>query len=154
MRIHANIEVEHDKHQRLQPISENKRARAKFERLAWPIWDQEHMLGVAVLWEGGREKVRLLGARWHAGGRAAALNVEQHHRDLGEIGEAEELLHQRNARTGGGSEGARAVPASADRNADRGDLILGLDEGVILFLCRRIDAIARAIALERFGQRG
>src|ERR1700677_4690429 len=68
MRIHAYVEIQHDEHQRLQALSEIKRARAEFERLAWPVGDQEHMLGVAVRCEGCSEKVRLLGARWHARG--------------------------------------------------------------------------------------
>ena len=82
------------------------------------------------------EQVRLLGARRHAGRRAAALHVEHHHRNFGEIGEAEELLHQRNARARGRGEGARAVPARADRDADGGDLVLGLDDGVVLLAGR------------------
>jgi hypothetical protein len=74
----------------------------------------------------------LLGARRHAGGGAAALHVEDHRRDFGEIGEADELLHQRDAGTGGGGEGARAVPAGADDDADRGQFVLGLHDGVAL----------------------
>ena len=63
--------------------------------------------------------------------------------NLGEIGEAEELLHQRDAGAGGRGEGARAVPGGADHHADRGELVLGLDDGVAVLLGCRIDAVAR-----------
>ena len=71
----------------------------------------------------------LLRARRHAGRGPGALHVEHHRGNFGEIGEAEEFLHQRNAGAGGGGEGARAVPAGADHHADRGEFILGLDDG-------------------------
>ena len=51
-------------------------------------------------------------------------------RDLGEVGQADELGHQRHARARRGGEGARAVPAGAGDHADRGDLVLGLHDGV------------------------
>ena len=57
--------------------------------------------------------------------------------DFGEIGEAEKFLHQRNARPRSRGEGARAVPAGADHDADRGELVLGLDDRVFVLLgCR------------------
>ena len=79
------------------------------------------------------QNVRLLRARRHAGRRAAALNVEHDGRDLGEIGETEEFLHQRDARPRRRRESARAIPAGADRHADRRDFVLGLDDRVAFF---------------------
>ena len=49
-------------------------------------------------------------------------------------------------------EGARPVPARADRHADGGDLVFRLHDGVIL-LSRSIEAVARAQAFERLGDR-
>ena len=142
MRIHADVEIEHDEDRRLQPIGEIEGERAELEGFAWPFGQQQHVLGVAVRGEGARQDVRLLRARRHAGRRAAALHVEDDERDLGEIGEAEKFLHQRNARARRGREGARAIPARADRHADRRDLVLGLNDRVALLACRAIDAQA------------
>ena len=154
MRIHADVEIEHDENRRLQPLGEVEGARRELEGFARTVRDEEDMLGVAVRGEGAQEKIRLLGAGRHAGRRSAALDVEDDDRDLGEIGEPEEFLHERDARPRGRGEGARAVPASAHRHADGGDLVLGLDNGVVLPARRRIDAKPGAIALEGFGQRG
>ena len=98
MRVHADVEIEHDEDGRLQSFGEVERARAEFERLAGSVGHQQDMLRVAVRGEGAGEEIRLLRAGRHAGRGAAALDVEHDDRDLGEIGEAEELLHQRNAR--------------------------------------------------------
>ena len=73
--------------------------------------------------------------------------------NFGEIGKAQKLLHQRDAGSRGRREGARAVPAGADHHADRGKLVLGLDDGVAVLLVA-VRAIARAMPLECFGDRG
>ena len=117
-------------HRRLQPLGEIERLRRELEALGRVLGEQQHVLGVAVRSVGAREHVRLLGARRHAGRRPAALHVDQHDRDLGEIGEPDELAHQRDAGAGGRGERARAVPAGADRDADRGELVLALDDRV------------------------
>ncbi len=111
------------------------------------------MLGVAVRGVGAGQHVGLLGARRHAGRRPTALDVEDHRRNLGEIGQPEELLHQRDARTRGRREGARAVPAGADHHADRGQLVLGLDDGELVLLGLGIHPHALAVALECLGER-
>ena len=109
MRIHADVEVEHDEHRRLQALGEIEGGGGEFEDFAGCVGDDEHVFGVAMTGEGGEQDVRLLGARRHARRRPAALDVEHHHGDLGEIGEAEKLLHQRDARSRGRRQGARAV---------------------------------------------
>ena len=110
---------------------------------------QQDMLGVAVRGIGADGQVRLLGPRRHAGRRAAALDVEDHRGDFGEIGEADEFLHQRDARAGGRGEGARAVPRRADDHADRRELVLGLDDGVAVLAGDRVDAVAPGNACRR-----
>ena len=92
--------------------------------------EQQHVLGVAVRGIGAGDDVGLLRARRHAGRRAAALDVEQHHRHLGEVGKPQELAHQRDAGPGRGRKRARAVPAAADGNADGRQLVLGLHDAV------------------------
>ena len=52
--------------------------------------------------------------------------LNMHRRYFGEISEPEEFLHQRNARTRRRGEGARAVPAGADDDADGGQFVLGI----------------------------
>ena len=54
---------------------------------------------------------------------------------------------------GGGGEGARAVPAGADDDADRGDLVFGLDDRELVLAGRLVDAQLAAVLLEAFGER-
>jgi hypothetical protein len=115
--------------------------------------EKEHVLGIAVRGVRTGEDVGLLGARRHAGRRAGALHIENHRRDFGEVGEPQKLLHQRDAGAGGGSESARAVPGGADHDADRGKLILGLDDCELVLLGRGVDAHALAVARESLGER-
>ena len=110
--VHADVEVEHDEDRCLQPVGEVERLRRQLEALGRVFREQQHVLGVAVRGIGAGDQVALLGAGRHAGRGAGALHVEDHRRDFGEVGEADELLHQRDAGAGGRGEGARAVPAA------------------------------------------
>ena len=140
--VHADVEVHHHEHRRLQRSARSKACGGEFERFMRIFREQQHMLGVAMAGIGGEQDVRLLRARRHARRRTAALDVEHHGRHFGEIGEAEEFLHQRDAGARSGGEGARAVPAGADHHADGGDLVLRLHDGEVVLLGHRIDAIA------------
>ena len=153
--VHADVEVEHDEDGRLQPVGEVEGLRGELEAFARVLGEEEHVLGVAMGGVGAGEDVRLLRAGRHAGRRAAALDVEDDRRDLGEIGEADELLHQRDAGAGGRGEGAGAVPGGADHHADRGELVLGLDDGVAV-LAGRPDRRGNfaAVLAEGLRQRG
>ena len=151
--VHADVEIGHDEDRRLQPVGEVERLRGHLEGFGRVLGEQQHVLGVAVRGVGAAQQVALLRARRHAGRGTGALHVDDHGRNLGEVGEAEELLHQRDAGAGGRREGARAVPARADHHADRGELVLGLDDGEAVLLVA-VGAVARAMALERLGERG
>ena len=74
--------------------------------------EQQDVLGVAVRGVGAGEDVALLRARRHAGRRAGALHVDDHRRDLGVVGQADQLAHQRDAGARRRGERARAVPAT------------------------------------------
>ena len=87
------------------------------------------MFGVAVGGMGAGEQVRLLGAGGHAGGRPHPLHIDEHRRNFGEVGQAKQLGHQRDARARGGGEGAGPVPRGADDDADGRQFVLGLDDG-------------------------
>ena len=118
------------------------------------LGQQQHVLRVAVRRVRARDEVRLLRARRHAGRRAAALHVEQHRRNLGEIGEPEEFLHQRNAGARRRGERARAVPRRADDHADRRQLVLGLHDRIALLARRRARRGASGTMLgEALGER-
>ncbi len=152
--VHADIEIEQDEHRRLQSIREVEGLGAEREALVGIFRKQQHVLGVAVGGIGTGDQVGLLGARRHAGGRAAALYVENHRRHLGKVGQAEEFLHQRNAGPGGGGKGARAVPCRADHHADRGQFVFGLDYGVACHAVVGVGAVLAAIAAESLDDRG
>ena len=92
--VHADIEIEHDKDRGLQPFGEIERVGCEFESLGGVFREQQHMLGVAMRGISANQDVALLGACRHAGRRTGALHVHDHGRDLGEVGEADELLHQ------------------------------------------------------------
>ena len=91
--------------------------------------DQDDVAGVAVAQEVELEDVALAGAGGQAGARPHALNVDDHDGDLGEVGHADELGHQRDARPGGRRQRPGAGPARADGHADGRQLVFGLDDG-------------------------
>ena len=134
-------------------------ARSKASLAMW-----KHSLGLAgnsrmclvSPWRGvgAGQDVPLLGARRHAGRRAGPLHVDDHRRDLGVVGQADQLAHQRDARPGGGGEGARAVPGRADHHADRRQLVLGLQDAEVALAGLGILAVLLAERLERVHHRG
>ena len=75
------------------------------------------------------EDVPLAGPGRQAGARPHALDVDDDDRDLGEVGQADELGHQRDARARGRGDRPGPGPAGADGHADGRQLVLGLDHG-------------------------
>ena len=92
--VHADVQVGHHEHRRLQPVGQVQRRGRMLETFVRVLREQQHMLGVAVRGIGAAQDVGLLRARGHAGGRPAALHVDDGHRDLGKVGQADELGHQ------------------------------------------------------------
>ena len=74
----------------------------------------------------GRDEVALRGAGRQPGGRPHALDVPDHHRDLGVVAEPDELGHQRDSRPRGGGHRPRPGPAGRQRHSHRRQLVLGL----------------------------
>ncbi len=151
--VHADIQIGHEEYRRLQPVSEVEAFRRELEALVRVLGEEQHVLGVAVRGVGAGKDVGLLRARRHAGRGAAALHVDDGHRDLGEVSEADELAHQRDPRAGRGSKRARAVPARAGDDADRRELVLGLDDRELVLAGFLVHPHLRAVELERFGER-
>ena len=84
---------------------------------------------VAVAQQVKLEDVSLAGPGGQAGAGPHPLDVDDHDRDLGEVGQADELGHERDARPGGGRQRPGPGPARADGHADGRQLVLGLDDG-------------------------
>ena len=112
------------------------------------------MLGVAVRGIGAGRDIALLRAGWHAGRRPGALDIEKNRRNFSKISQSDELLHQGNAGAGRRRKRARAVPAGADHDADRGEFVLGLDDRVFGLFGVRIDAQLGAMSGEGVRERG
>lgn len=110
------------------------------------------MLGVAVRCVGGGKDVRLLRPRGHSGRRAAALYVEDHRGNLGEISEAKKFLHQRDARTRRRRESPCTVPRRPNDHADRRKLVLRLYDGIAVLACYRVDTKLAAVLGKCFRQ--
>ena len=129
--VHADVEIGHEEDRRLQPVGEVEALRRHLEALVRILGEEEHVLGVAVRGVGARDDVGLLGARRHAGRgppRCTSMIV---------TGISAKYARPMNSlisemRAGGGGEGARAVPAGADHDADRGELVFGLDDGELV----------------------
>ena len=151
--VHPDIEVEHHEDRGLQAIRQVEGIRREVESLGRVLRKEEDMLSIAMRRVRAGDQIALLGARRHAGRGARALHIEDHRGDFGEIGKAQELLHQGNAGAGSGSEGARAVPCSPDHNTNGSELVLGLNDRNLVLLGRRVDPQPSAMACERVRER-
>ncbi len=136
--VHAEVEVAHDEDGRLQRLGDIEGAPAKLEAFGDAGGQQCHLARVAVTQEVNEQQVALARARGQAGARPDARDIPDDARDFGEIGQARELCHQADARTAGRGQRARPRPASADDHADRGQLVLGLDDSDRIFARLRI----------------
>ena len=128
MVVHAEIEIAHDDHRGLQPFGEIEGVGGQLETFPGVAGKEQDMFGVAVRGIGAGQEVGLLGPGGHAGARAGPLHIDEHRRNLGEIGEAQELAHQRDAGAGGGGKGPGAVPGGADDDAERRQFVFGLED--------------------------
>ena len=73
------------------------------------------------------QQIRLLGLGRHAGRRAGALDVDDHHRQLQRDGQPDRLGLQIEPRTGRARDAERTAERRAQRDRRGRDLVLGLD---------------------------
>ena len=151
--VHAEVEVAHHEDGRLQALGEVEGVLRHLVALGDGRRQQEDVAAVAVRQAGGEGDVLLRGAGRQAGRRADALDVEDHRRQLGVVGQAGELGHQRDARAGGRRHRAGARPRRADHHAERGDLVLGLDDGEARLAGLLVDAVLAQVVDQRLAQR-
>ena len=78
--VHAEIEVAHHEHERLEPLGEVERVHRHRVALLDRRGKQQDLLRVAVRQQRGRQDVALRGARRQPGRRADALDVEHDRR--------------------------------------------------------------------------
>ncbi len=151
--VHAEIEVGHDEHRRLQLLGQVKRLAGHGEALRHRRRQQHGMLGVAVRERRNEADVALRSARRQPSRRPHALDVPDDAGNLDVVAEAGELGHQRDAGSSSGGHGARACPAGAQNHADGGEFILGLHDGESGFAVRP-DAVFLHVIDEGFDERG
>ena len=151
--VHADVQVQHHHHRGLQPVRQVECLHGQFEALVGIGREQQHVAGVTVGGIGSRKDIGLLGTRRHAGGRADALHVEEHRREFGEIGIADELAHERQPGSAGRREGPRPVPGGAEHDTDGRQFIFRLDDAVVACARFAIDPVPLAKRLERIHQR-
>ena len=79
----------------------------------------------------GEVEVPLAVFGWHTSARPATLYIHDHHRYLGHGCESDHLTHQGKAWAGGGGHALYATKGGADTHAQRGDLVLRLNDAPI-----------------------
>ena len=127
--VHAEVEVRHDEHGRLESLRQVESLDRELVALLHRARDEQDVLRVAVGEEVRREDVALHRPRRQAGRGAHALDVHDDGRDLGVVAETDELRHERDAGARSRRHRARARPARAEHHADRGELVLRLHDG-------------------------
>ena len=125
--VHADVQVAQDHDQGLEPFGQIESRVAELEALGGVGREEQGIARVAVAQVVRRQNVSLAGTRRQAGAGPDALDVPDHRRHLGEVGQPGELGHQIEAGARGAGHGARARPAGADHHADGRQLIFGLD---------------------------
>src|SRR4051812_14868863 len=99
------------------------------------------MLCVSMRSVSSKQNIGLLSSGGHAGGWARTLNVDQYGRHFGKITEAEEFVHQTDARSTRCGKGSSPVPGCAHYHTDGSEFILSLHDGVIVLSGNRIDPV-------------
>ena len=151
--VHAEVEVEHHEHRGLEPLGDIERAGAEVEALFRRGWDQHRVGRVSVGKRCRRQEIALGCARGQAGRRPHPLHVHDDDRNFREVGEAHEFRHQGDSGPGGGGHRASPCPAGSDGHADRGELVLGLNNRERRLSCVRIDRETLQVSLRGLCQR-
>ena len=146
--IHANVQIGHDKNWCLQAVSQVQCGSRMLKTLMRVLRKQQHVLGVTMGCISAGDQVRLLCPGGHAGGRPAALHVDDGDGNFGEVSKADEFRHQRNSRSRRSGKSPRAIPASPDHHADGSQFVFGLHDGIVMLAGSRVYPELVAIFLE------
>src|SRR5689334_4819481 len=96
--VHPNIEICHQEYRSLKPFREIERFGGELEAFSGVGWKKQNMFGIAMGGVGCFHEIALLRPCGHAGGWTDALHVDNNRRDLGVVRQAQELVHERDAR--------------------------------------------------------
>ena len=151
--VHAEVEIGHHEDRRLEALGEVEGLDGHRVALGDRRRQQQDVLGVAVRQARGKGDVALRGARRQARRGADTLDVEDHRRQLGVVGQPRELRHQRDAGARGRRHRAGAGPRRADDHAERGDLVLGLHDRERRLAGLGIHAVLAQVVDQRLAQR-
>ena len=91
----------------------------------------------------------MLGAGGHTSGRPRALYINQYGRDFGEIGQPQELVHERKTRATGGRECPRSVPVGTNDHADSSQFVFRLDNRYVALPRFRVFPVFLAVVHKR-----
>src|SRR5579883_2459075 len=122
--VHAEVEIAQQEDRRLQPLRQVEGELAELVHLFDRARQEDWVLRIAVREAVGEGQVTLVGARRQAGRGAHALDVADDRRNLGEVTQACELSHERDAGARGRRHGAGTGPAGADDHAGGRQLVL------------------------------
>ena len=147
--VHADVEVGQHDDRSLHALGQVESLHGHIETFLGIRREQQNVAGITVRRIGTSHDVGLLGARGHTGGRAAALYVDDHGRNLGEIAISQKFAHQRNPGTAGRGKRPGAVPAGAQHHTDCGQFVLGLQDREITLPGFRVAAVLLGEILER-----
>src|SRR5215469_1085191 len=150
--VHAEIEVGHDEHQRLELLGEIEGVLRHGEAFLDGGRNQKNVLGIAMGEKGVEKNVALRGARGQPGGRTDPLDVPDDAGDFGVVGKPGEFGHERDAGAGGGGHSPRARPSRANDHADCREFVFRLHDGEGGFAVGS-DAVFLHVVDKRFGQR-
>ena len=109
--VHAEVEVRHHEHRRLQLLGQIERLTRHRETFRHRTRQQHGMDGIAVRELGHKLNVTLRGAGWQSGGRPHALHVPDHARNFHVVSQPRKLRHQRNSRSGRGRHRTCSCPS-------------------------------------------
>ncbi len=148
--IHAKIKVAHHNNRCLQSICEVKGIGCHGKTFMGILGEEQNIAGIAMRSVCRCQQIGLLSTCGHTGTRPAALDINQHEGDLGEVGKPQEFGHQREPRSGSGRKGTGTAPACTNGNADGSQFIFGLDNSNVFFATLRIYPILICKTLKCF----
>jgi hypothetical protein len=147
--IHPDVQIGHEEDGGLKALGQIEGIYGQVEALLGVRREESDVLGVPVRGVCHQHQVSLLGPGRHAGGGSRTLDIDEDARDLGVIGEPDELPHEGDPRTAGGRKRPGPCPTRPDHHAGSRQLVLRLEDAELLPPRLRVDAVPVAEGLER-----